>query len=186
MRKAGEGSFAPAASAAPKAVRQRTQATYSAHHPFIASSQLTIHVQVATYNEAAIAQAALGATPQAVADGHAAREKTRRQILDHFDRDNFKDDAHQEQMLSSVRSLDDDKASAAKKRKRKSTLDWKLCKSFAFVASSIPNVPIMLPGSIVAVVPQSLLTCASPPSNFPPRKLCSVCGYLAPYTDARA
>jgi hypothetical protein len=169
--------------------------------------------QVATYNEAAIAQAAAGAPLQVQADSHAARDKSRRQILDHFDRDNFKDDAHQEQMLSSVRSLDDDKTSAAKKRRRKSTLDWKLCKSFAYVASSIPTMPILLPGSLVPpiytpqlnclsvcsmhvhvtrlphqvpVIPQSLLTCASPPSNFPPRKLCAVCGYIAPYTDASA
>ena len=104
---------------------------------------------MATYNEAAIAQAAAGAPLQVQADSHAARDKSRRQILDHFDRDNFKDDAHQEQMLSSVRSLDDDKTSAAKKRRRKSTLDWKLCKSFAYVASSIPTMPILLPGSLV-------------------------------------
>ncbi len=115
----------------------------------------------------------------------AAREKSRRQILDHFDRDNFKDDAHQEQMLSSVRSLDDDKNSAAKKRKRKSTLDWKLCKSFAYVASTISSLPILIPGSPTPVIPQTLLTCAAPPSKFPPRKLCAVCGYIAPYTDAR-
>jgi zinc finger HIT domain-containing protein 1 len=123
---------------------------------------------------------------QGLAEAQAARDKSRRQILDHFDRDNFKDDAHQEQMLSSVRAIDDDKNSASKKRKRKSTNDWKLCKSFAYVAATIPTLPIMIPGSLAPVIPQSLLTCASPPSNFPARKLCAVCGYIAPYTDARS
>jgi zinc finger HIT domain-containing protein 1 len=106
--------------------------------------------------------------------------------LDHFDRDNFKDDAQQEQMLSAVRAVDDDKNSAAKKRKRKSTHDWKMCKSFAFVAASIPTMPILIPGAPAPVIPQSLLTCAAPPSKFPPRKLCAVCGYIAHYTDARS
>jgi zinc finger HIT domain-containing protein 1 len=142
--------------------------------------------QVATYNETAISQTASGIALPCSADAQAAREKSRRQILDHFDRDNFKEDAHQELILASVRPLEDDKNTAAKKRKRKSTHDWKLCKSFSYVLSSIPTMPILIPGSPVAVVPQSLLTCAAPPSNFPPRKLCSVCGYIALYSDPRS
>lgn len=103
----------------------------------------------------------------------AARRRRQRKALDALESDNFQDDPHADLKMSRKAPKFDETLNCGRKyRKRKSELRFR-SKNFAGIVEEEQMLNKEGPNYFNAVVP---------PSKFPERHFCSVCGFPSNYT----
>ena len=103
----------------------------------------------------------------------AARKRRQRKALDALESDNFQDDPHADLKMSRKAPKFEENLDAGKRQYRKRKSEQRFRKNFAGILEDEQMLNKEGPNYFGAVVP---------PSKFPERHFCSVCGFPSNYT----